>query len=299
MDNNSENTNKYFFSNEQESQDSQHLMSFTAKLNYTSTLPALRAKSKQSGLLSFLPTKPEDANQQSFSANEQEVLYSDQVSSSPIEQPPLYPDSLLLPANEQSPPLQAEPRKKPKNWVLILAFVVVFLAGYGIGHIGSGSSTATTTTKTVVPSNQVTPATTQGPKQSPTDQHFHTGDVVTTGPTWQVVVKSVKTDDGGPYSALKPGDTYMVVEISLTNISNNAQVISSILNFMLEDGKAGQKYEESIDTNAGATLDGNVEPGSQLHGVIAYEVPSSVTSFALHFSQSTPDASTYIWDLNL
>ena len=56
---------------------------------------------------------------------------------------------------------------------------------------GASTNTGTTTGNT-------TPAATPG-------AHFKVGDTVTVGSTWKAVVNSVKTDDGGQYSALKPG----------------------------------------------------------------------------------------------
>jgi hypothetical protein len=129
-------------------------------------------------------------------------------------------------------------------------------------------------------------------------QHFKVGDTVKVGDTWQVVVNSVKTDDGGQYSGLKSGDTYLVVDISLTNLSSKEQTVSSALSFTLQDS-TGQKYNESIDGNAGATLDGKVSAGSPLRGIIAYEVPSSVKSFVLNFAPDIVSSGQTTWDLTV
>ena len=149
---------------------------------------------------------------------------------------------------------------------------------------GASTNTGTTTGNT-------TPAATPG-------AHFKVGDTVTVGSTWKAVVNSVKTDDGGQYSALKPGNTYLVVDISLTNLSDKEQNVSSALNFTLQDS-TGQKYTESIDPNAGATLDGKVSVGSPLRGVIAYEVPSSTKSFVLNFVPDITGTGQTTWDLSL
>lgn len=129
-------------------------------------------------------------------------------------------------------------------------------------------------------------------------QHFKVGNTVKVGTDWQAVVNSVKTDDGGQYSALKSGNTYLVVDISLTNLSSKEQDVSSALSFTLQDS-TGQKYNESIDGNAGATLDGKVAAGSPLRGVIVYEVPSSVKSFVFNFSPDIVSSGQTSWDLGV
>lgn len=147
-------------------------------------------------------------------------------------------------------------------------------------------------------SNTGTASTSNSTNKSAASQHFKPGDTVKVGSDWQVVVNSVKTDDGGQYSALKSGDIYLVVDISLTNLSSKEQTVSSALSFTLQDS-TGQKYNESIDGNAGATLDGKVSAGSPLKGVIAYEVPSSVKSFTFNFAPDIVSSGQTTWDLSV
>ncbi len=171
----------------------------------------------------------------------------------------------------------------------------VFVACLGIlafPLLACGESSNNTGTATSSNSKQ---ANAQAP--APT-QHFKVGDTVKVGTTWQAVVNSVKTDDGGQYSALKSGDVYLLVDLSLTNLSNQEQSVSSELNFTLQDA-TGQKYNESIDSNAGATLDGKVEVGQPLRGIIAFEVPSSVKNFILHFSPDITSGGQTTWDLSV
>lgn len=129
-------------------------------------------------------------------------------------------------------------------------------------------------------------------------QHFKVGETVKVGDTWQAIVNGAKTDDGGQYSALKSGDTYLVVDVSLTNLSNKEQNVSSILNFTLQDS-TGQKYNETIDANAGASLDGKVSAGSPLRGSLAFEVPASIHQFVLNFAPDFVGSGQTTWDLSI
>src|SRR6266852_858736 len=168
-----------------------------------------------------------------------------------------------------------------KRFVPFIALCIIVIA---LLACGESNNTGTASTLNSSKTNSSQPA-----------KHFKVGDTVKVGTDWQVVVNSVKTDDGGQFSSLKSGDTYLVVDISLTNLSSKEQNVSSALSFTLQD-TTGQKYNESIDGNAGATLDGKVSAGSPLKGVIVYEVPSSVKSFVLNFAPDIVSSGQTTWD---
>ena len=91
---------------------------------------------------------------------------------------------------------------------------------------------------------------------------------------------------------------FLIFVIKVKNISSQEQTISSALNFTLQDTN-GQKYDETIDTNAGSTLDGKVEPNSPLQGSIVYEVPASTKTFTLGFEADVFAQGQVIWDVNV
>jgi hypothetical protein len=169
-----------------------------------------------------------------------------------------------------------------KRFIPLFALCIVIGALLACGESNTGT-TSTSTNSTSKPA---------------ASQHFKVGDTVKVGSDWQAVVNSVKTDDGGQYSGLKSGDTYIVVDVSLTNLSSTEQNVSSELNFTLQD-TTGQKYTEGIDSNAGATLDGKVEAGQPLRGTIAFEVPATVKQFTFNFSPDITGSGQTTWDLSV
>jgi hypothetical protein len=183
------------------------------------------------------------------------------------------------------------PKKKSKLW-LILGIVVgaVVLCGV-IGAVAANSGKSNTGTAISSSSGSTT-------NNTQPQQHFKVGDTVKVGTTWQAVVNSVKTDDGGQYSTLKSGDTYLVADISLTNLSNQEQNVSSLAQFTLQD-TTGQKYDESIDPNAGASLDGKVEAGQPLRGIIAWEVPQAQHGYTLNFVPDLVSSGETTWDVSV
>jgi hypothetical protein len=217
------------------------------------------------------------------------------------QQPP-YPDQSYQQPQYQQPyqqPMQPTrpPKKKlSKRGVIIAAVIGIIIAviAANAGNHGGTPNTATSST----PGSASTGNSTNAPTQPPANQHFKVGDTVTVGSTWKAVVNGVSTDGGNDFSVPKDGHTYLIIDVSLTNLSNKEQNISSLLNFTLKDS-TGQKYDESIDSNAGATLDGKVEAGGPLRGVIAYEVPANIKSFILAFAPDLMSSGQTIWDLSL
>jgi|SRR5580765_3126394 len=203
----------------------------------------------------------------------------------PQGQPP-YPQQQPM----QPPVQQQQPKKKPGIFKIgcgVLAAVIILIVVIAVAN-GGKSNTGTA----------VTTSTTSSTTNSTNAQHFKVGDTVKVGTDWQAVVNSAKTDSGGQYSALKSGDVYLVVDISLTNLSSQEQTVSSLIDFTLQDS-TGQKYNESIDPNAGASLDGKVAAGSPLRGVIAFEVPSAQKSYQLHYSPDIVSSGQTTWDLSV
>jgi hypothetical protein len=73
---------------------------------------------------------------------------------------------------------------------------------------------------------------------------------------------------------------------------------NSLISFSLQDSN-GQKYTETINPDAGATIDGKIEPGSLLQGSITYEVPASMKSFTLAFQADLLAQGPVIWNINV
>jgi Domain of unknown function (DUF4352) len=134
------------------------------------------------------------------------------------------------------------------------------------------------------------------PTQAPA-KHFKPGDQVNVGANWQVTVNTAKTSQGDSFITPKSGNQYLLIDVSLKNISNKEEVASSLAQWALRD-TTGQQYTETIVTDATAP-DGKVEAGSPLRGVLAYEVPTSTKSFTLAFENDLLSSGQTIWDIAL
>lgn len=132
---------------------------------------------------------------------------------------------------------------------------------------------------------------------STTAKHFKAGDQVKVGDTYIVTVNSVKTSKGDDILQPKAGNVYLIVDVTVKNVSSKEQDLSSLLQFTLKDA-TGQKYDETIVTNA-TPPDGKIEAGDQLRGQLAYEVPEAQKSFTLAFEADIISGGQTIWDLKV
>jgi Domain of unknown function (DUF4352) len=239
--------------------------------------------------MSYQPPRPEFSQQQPQVppyGSQQQPMY---------QQPPQTPQYDPRFAQPMQTPMPPQPIRKPRRWPWIVALIVVFFIGFGLGHIGTGGSTAavqnTTTVQTTA--TQAGTAPQQTPQTSSTDRH-KIGEAVNVDNVWQVTVTGVKTSQGDDIIHPKAGHVFLSVNVSMKNISSSQQAASSLIQYSLRD-TAGQQYNETIATNA-TSPNGPVNAGEPLKGTLTYEVPTSTKSFVLGFV-ATPGGQQVNWNI--
>lgn len=165
---------------------------------------------------------------------------------------------------------------------IVLVSAAVFLA-CGVGSAANSGSTVGNG------------ASGTGGQTSATSKHFKVGDQVKVGSTYIVTINSVARNSGNDIDQPKAGDNYLVVDVTVKNVSSQEQDLSSILQFTLKDA-SGQKYDETFISNATAP-DGKIEPGDQVRGQLPYEVPTAQKTFTLAFESDITSSGETIWDL--
>ena len=132
---------------------------------------------------------------------------------------------------------------------------------------------------------------------SNSNKHFKVGDQVKVGDTFIVTVNSFKTNPGDDIFKPKSGNKFVVVDVTLKNVSSKEQDVSSVLQFTLKDS-TGQKYDETIISNI-TPPDGKLAAGDLVKGQIAYEVSASQHDFTLAFEADIISSGQTIWDLHV
>ena len=217
----------------------------------------------------------------------------------PSGQYPPVPLQGYPPQQYQQPPMMSPPTPAPKKKSrtgLIIGAVVLVVALALCGVVSSAlSHGATATTGSTKVGNTTNATPTMIPTQA---TNYKVGDVVKVGDTWNVTLNSVKTSQGSSYVTPKTGNTFLILDVSMKNLSTQTQAISSVLLFTLR-GDDGTKYDITIYPDAGSAIDGSVDAGQPAKGVMVYEVPSSVKSFHLKFASDAIDdnAPSATWNI--
>lgn len=113
-----------------------------------------------------------------------------------------------------------------------------------------------------------------------------TGDVLAVGDTGEsdgveITLNSFRRTSSG---LLDPdaGNEYLIVNLTASNTTNEEQIVSSLLNFSVQDA-AGESYNQSFTAGVETSLDGNIPAGEEMTGEIAYEIPEDATDLVLIF----------------
>ncbi len=173
-----------------------------------------------------------------------------------------------------------------RRFRIVFGMCVVVLAAVVFLACGSGTANAGTTTTGG-----------SGNTSSSGPQHFKVGDQVKVGDTYVVTVNSVKTSKGDDISQPKSGNTFLIVDVSIKNVSTKEQNLSSILQFTLKDS-TGQKYDETILVGA-TPPDGKLSAGDIVKGQIVYEVSAAQHDFTLAFVADITSSGQTVWDLKI
>ncbi|HEY7127688.1 MAG TPA: DUF4352 domain-containing protein [Ktedonobacterales bacterium] len=176
-------------------------------------------------------------------------------------------------------------RKRLITLIGVLFLVPLFIAACGGTDSGNGGTA------------NAAPTATSAPAATPLPGHHGVGEQVAVGTTWMVTVNGVKTSKGGSFSTPDAGNIYLVVDVTVTNVSSEKQPVSSLLSFTLKD-TAGKEYDESIAPDVGKPPDGDVEANNQLKGQLVYEVPTDQKLFNLTFISDLLGTDMAVWDLS-
>jgi hypothetical protein len=203
----------------------------------------------------------------------------------------------MQPPPQWQPPQPARPKWKTVAIISLIVnalLIIAVIASLGAAKGTTGTAnTATSTATSPVGSNSNTPSV---PTAS-TGQHYAIGQTVTVGGDWQVTINGA-TASQGTSDDLPPkaGDTYLIVEATLKNLQSKAEPLSTLIDFELHDAQ-GNHYTEGFLISVNGP-DGTVEAGGLAHGKWGYEVPTSVHSFTLLFSDNFGET-VAIWDINV
>jgi uncharacterized protein DUF4352 len=145
------------------------------------------------------------------------------------QQPPQYPP--LMPPPQMAP---KKPKSRKRLWLIIGVVVIVLIVIGSIASQAGKGSQPTTTSQVTQPASTGQP---QQPTAKPTQPSANTiGKAVQVGDTWVVTVNSVKTSQGTEFITPKSGDTFVVIDVTLKNISASVQHASGLIQWAANAG---------------------------------------------------------------
>ena len=136
----------------------------------------------------------------------------------------------------------------------------------------------------------------QEQKQENKTETFKIGDTVKTK-NFNITVNKVDTSNGGDFIKPKDGKEFLKVDITVENISDQSQSVSSVMMFKVVD-KDGRSYDQAFTENQNGQLDGEVGAGRKMTGEYIVEMPKGATGLQLEFDSSLLTGGQVIVDLN-
>lgn len=107
---------------------------------------------------------------------------------------------------------------------------------------------------------------------------------------------SARFDTGGEFSTPEAGTRWLVLDIEVTNNSDESEAISSMMMWTLNDSE-NRSAELSIMADTQGSLDGELGAGRSMRGEVAYEVSADESSWELLFSPEVFGFGQAIYDI--
>ncbi|GEM_PF-3642742 len=120
----------------------------------------------------------------------------------------------------------------------------------------------------------------------------HLGDSVQIGTSWTVAFTHLSTTQKIDKTPAAAGHVFLVIDVSVRNISNQPQSLSD-LSFYGPIDSSGKNYPASL------SLTGTVAPGVTEHGTLVAEIPTSLHKAILEVDDENEDSFSNIWDISI
>ncbi|TMC23473.1 MAG: DUF4352 domain-containing protein [Chloroflexi bacterium] len=135
--------------------------------------------------------------------------------------------------------------------------------------------------------------------------HFKIGDNVTIGNLWKITVTSVEAHSKNLGMQASAGHEFLVINVSLTNISTQTSTLMTSPQFTLTDLQ-NVSYHDTLITvppPPAVAQNGNVPAGATVQGPLTYkEIPMSVSQFTLSFKtdwKNYDPSQVTVWDITV
>ncbi|HUY77164.1 MAG TPA: DUF4352 domain-containing protein [Ktedonobacterales bacterium] len=122
--------------------------------------------------------------------------------------------------------------------------------------------------------------------------HHKVGEKVQVGSSWAITVTSVTTSQSLEGAQTAKGYVYLVVNLSVRNVSLQPQSLGD-LSFFGPFDASGKTYPGSI------SLNGTVAPSTTKTGTLVAEIPTSLHKVTIECDDQNENSLSNIWDINV
>lgn len=192
----------------------------------------------------------------------------------------------------------SDKQKKPifKKWWFWLIVVIVIAAIASAG--GEDKPRKEEPTTTVGGQTQQTQEQTQQQtaEQPEMPEFFKIGETAVTKKVKATIIEMEKSE-GNAFSKPAEGNEFVLLHVTIENVSNEELVVSSALGFSayVDDSAINESLTAHTSKDNLKTLDGTVAPGKKLIGTLAYEVPKGWQKLEIHFKPDQFSDTTIKW----
>ena len=97
-----------------------------------------------------------------------------------------------------------------------------------------------------------------------------------------------ESNGNGSYATPKDGNVFLYAEIDIANNSNNDIAISSLLSFecYADDYIMDYSFDALMNDDMYRQMDGTIEAGKKMKGLVGYEVPADWNTIEIHFKDN-------------
>lgn len=133
------------------------------------------------------------------------------------------------------------------------------------------------------------------PKEE-TPEFFKIGETAVTKKVKATIIEMEKSE-GNAFSKPAEGNEFVLLHVTIENVSNEELVVSSALGFSayVDDSAINESLTAHTSKDNLKTLDGTVAPGKKLIGTLAYEVPKGWQKLEIHFKPDQFSDTTIKW----
>lgn len=169
-------------------------------------------------------------------------------------------------------------------WFWVIVVIVIAAIGGGEDKPRKEEPTTAVVNQIQQTQGQTQQQVAEQPKEE-TPEFFKIGETAVIKKVKATITKMEKSE-GGEFNRPADGHEFVLLHMTIENVSDKEISISSVLNFdaYVDDNAINEDLGAQISKDGTQTMNGTIAAGKRLTGVLGYEVPKGWQKLEIHFS---------------